>query len=140
MRFAKLTSSLQLAYFYRFSHRLTYQNGEADISILSEQVAVKPSSTYRYHWPFVCMFPVTDQCLWSGFCHSTEQPINVVTSKWCWREEIMYSMYRCTPSVGHAYIPLTTVLISLPLSQSHTHIHSQTTLTIVMVKLSVSQF
>lgn len=36
----------------------------------------------------------------------------------------MYSMYRCTPSVGHAYIPLTTVLIFSP-SFSITHAHTQ---------------
>lgn len=79
----KLTSSLQLAYFYRSSRQhLTYRKAKADISIFRAQLLVKLGPTYQYHWALVCMFPVTDDCLWSGFCLSREQSINVVTSKW----------------------------------------------------------
>lgn len=79
----KLTSSLRLAYFYRLSRQhLTYRKAKADISIFRAQLLVKLGPTYQYHWALVCMFPVTDDCLWSGFCLSREQSINVVTSKW----------------------------------------------------------
>lgn len=56
--------------------------GQSRYSIFRAQLLVKLGPTYQYHWALVCMFPVTDDCLWSGFCLSREQSINVVTSKW----------------------------------------------------------
>lgn len=70
----------------------------------------------QYQWALACMFPVTGQSLSSGFCHSTEYSINVVTStRWLQGQETIYGCHRYIAS--HKYPA--TVLIFLPLPTQH---------------------
>lgn len=93
-------------------------------AISRERVSAKPSPTCRYHRPFVCMLPVTDQSLWGGFCFSTEQPINVVTSKWCWREGNHIQAHSI--SVARIHPSNHCPRFSPSLSQSHTQTPTHT--------------
>ena len=104
--------------FFMFFHAEVWHIERA---ISRERVSAKPSPTCQYHRPFVCMLPVTDQSLRGGLCFSTEQPINVVTSKWCWRGGNHVQAHSI--SVAHIHPSNHCPRFSPSLSQSHTQTH-----------------